>query len=156
MSADDPIAPLRAWLRDWQAAVRAVDFEAGRKMCAPEIVAFGTVAPFVEGIDNVMAAQWHKVWGNIREFTMHDDRARGAIAGDHAWVATTWDSLGVRPDGSTFRRPGRATIAFVRRDGRWLAAHTHFTLIPSQDGGPDMAPKPPTLEPPRQSRGGSR
>ena len=101
MSAADAIAPLRAWLRDWQAAVRAVDFEAGQRMCAPEIVAFGTVAPFVEGIENVMAAQWHKVWGNIREFTMHEDRARGAIAGDHGWVATTWDSLGTRPDGST-------------------------------------------------------
>jgi hypothetical protein len=36
----------------------------------------------------------------------------------------------VRPDGSTFRRPGRATIAFAQRDGRWLAVHTHFTLIP--------------------------
>jgi ketosteroid isomerase-like protein len=132
VSADtaDPIAPLRAWLRDWQACVRAVDFEAGRKMCSPDLVAFGTVAPFVEGLDNVMAAQWHKVWGNIRAFTVHDDRARGAIAGDHGWVATTWDSLGVHPDGSTFRRPGRCTIAFARRDGRWLAAHTHFTLIP--------------------------
>ena len=128
--AQDPIAPLRAWLRDWQACVRAVDFEAGRTMCAPEIVAFGTVAPFVEGLDNVMAAQWHKVWGNIREFTVHDDRARGTIAGDHGWAATTWDSLGTRPDGSTFHRPGRCTIAFVRRDGRWLAVHTHFTLIP--------------------------
>ena len=140
-TAADPIAPLREWLRQWTACVRTVDFEAGRKMCAPEIVAFGTVAPFVEGIEDVMAAQWHKVWGNIRDFTMHDDRARGAIAGDHAWVATTWDSLGTRPDGSTFKRPGRATIALVRRDGRWLAVHTHFTLL--LQGGPDMAPKPP-------------
>ena len=151
----DPIAPLRQWLRDWTACVRAVDFEAGRRMCAPEIVAFGTVAPFVEGIDNVMPAQWHKVWGTIRAFTMHDDRARGAIAGDHGWVATTWDSLGVRPDGTTFRRPGRATITFVRRDGRWLAVHTHFTLVP-QDGGPDRAPGPATLESPRPTPGGAR
>jgi ketosteroid isomerase-like protein len=154
-AATDPIAPLRQWLRDWTTCVRAVDFEAGRRMCAPEIVAFGTVAPFVEGIDNVMPAQWHKVWGNIRGFTMHDDRARGAIAGDHGWVATTWDSLGVRPDGTTFRRPGRATITFVRRDGRWLAVHTHFTLVP-QDGGPDRAPGPATLESPPPSPGGAR
>ncbi|HEU4370438.1 MAG TPA: nuclear transport factor 2 family protein [Methylomirabilota bacterium] len=132
MSADaaEPIAPLRAWLREWQACVRAVDFEAGRKMCAPDIVAFGTVAPMVEGIDKVMAGQWHQVWANIRDFTIHDARARGVITGDHGWVATTWDSLGLRSDGSTFRRPGRLTIAFVRRDGRWLATHTHFSLTP--------------------------
>jgi len=151
----DPLAPLRAWLREWQARVRAVDFDGGRRMCAPELVAFGTVAPMVEGLDRVMDAQWHRVWAHIREFTVHDERARGAVAGDHAWIATTWDSLGVRQDGSTFRRPGRLTIAFVRRDGRWLAAHTHFSLTP-HEGGPDMAPKPPTLEPPRHSRGGSR
>jgi len=128
--AGDPIAPLRAWLTEWQAAVRDVDFERGRKMCAPDIVAFGTVAPMVEGLDNVMAAQWHKVWANIRDFTVHTDRARGAVAGDSAWVAATWDSLGTRPDGATFRRPGRCTVAFVRRDGRWLATHTHFSLTP--------------------------
>ena len=129
-TAADPIEPLRAWLRDWQARVRGVDFEGGRKMCAPEIVAFGTVTPMAEGIERVMDAQWHKVWGNIREFTVHDAQARGAIIGDQAWVATTWDSLGVKPDGSTFRRPGRCTVALVRRDGRWLATHTHFSLFP--------------------------
>jgi ketosteroid isomerase-like protein len=128
--ADDPIAPLRAWLDRWQACVRAVDFEAGRAMCAPDIVAFGTVAPMAAGLDNVMAAQWHKVWANIREFTVHADRALGAVAGEHGWIATTWDSLGTRPDGSTFRRPGRLTVALVRRDGRWLATHTHFSLTP--------------------------
>ena len=39
-------------------------------------------------------------------------------------------SLGVKPDGSTFRRPGRCTVALARRDGRWLATHTHFSLFP--------------------------
>jgi ketosteroid isomerase-like protein len=138
--ADDAIAPLRAWLREWQARVRAVDFAGGRAMCAPEIVAFGTVTPMAEGIERVMDAQWHKVWGHIRDFTVHDAQARGAILGEHAWVATTWDSLGLKPDGSTFRRPGRCTVAMVKRDGRWLATHTHFSLFP---GGPDMAPRPP-------------
>jgi len=128
--ADDTIAPLRAWLAEWQAAVRAVDFERGKTMCAPEIVAFGTVAPMVAGLDNVMAAQWHKVWANIREFTVHSDKAVGAVTGEHGWVATTWDSLGKKPDGSTFRRPGRLTVAFQHRNGRWLATHTHFSLTP--------------------------
>jgi ketosteroid isomerase-like protein len=126
----DALAPLRAWLADWQAAVRAVDFARGKTMCAADIVAFGTVAPMAAGLDNVMAAQWHKVWGNIRDFTVHGDKALGALAGDHGWIATTWDSLGTRPDGSTFRRPGRLTVALEKRNGRWLATHTHFSLSP--------------------------
>jgi ketosteroid isomerase-like protein len=132
--ADDPIAPLRAWLAEWQAAVRAVDFDRGKTMCAPEIVAFGTVTPMAVGLDNVMPAQWHKVWANIRDFTVHADKAVGAVIGEQGWVATTWDSLGKKPDGSTFRRPGRLTVAFQKRDGRWLATHTHFSLVPTPTG----------------------
>jgi catechol 2,3-dioxygenase-like lactoylglutathione lyase family enzyme/ketosteroid isomerase-like protein len=127
----DEIAPLREWLTKFSAHVRAVDFDGGRAMCDPELVAFGTVAEFVGGIDRVMAEQWRRVWPTIREFTIRADQAIGSVSDDQAWVAAPWDSLGTRPDGSTFRRPGRATIAFVKRDGRWLATHTHFSLSPS-------------------------
>jgi ketosteroid isomerase-like protein len=129
VSADE-LAPLREWLRAWQACVRAVDFAAGRKLCAEDIVAFGTVAPFVTGIDNVMKAQWEHVWPYIKGFTIDVANARGGIVGDHAWVAATWDSRGMRPDGTDFNRPGRCTIIFARRAGKWLATHTHFSLSP--------------------------
>ncbi len=52
------------------------------------------------------------------------------FAGDRAWIAAPWTSRGTRADGTTFPRPGRCTIAFERRDGRWLAVHTHFSLTP--------------------------
>ena len=131
MSAD-PIAPLREWLTAWHEAVRAKDFEAGKKMCAPDMVAFGTVAPFVTGIDEIMKAQWLNVWPNTKGFTIDVAGALGGIVGDHAWVAATWDSRGFRPDGAEFARPGRCTIIFARRDGRWLATHTHFSLSPAR------------------------
>jgi len=128
--AGDPLAPLRAWLRQWQACVRAQDFGGGRQLCAPEMLAFGTRAEMVEGIEHVMERQWRQVWPRIRDFTIDVDKARGGIEGDRGWVATRWDSRGVRPDGATFPRPGRLTVLFARRDGRWLATHTHFSLSP--------------------------
>jgi len=127
----DDLEPIRAWLRQWQAAVRAVDFAAGRAMCAPEMLAFGTRAEMVEGVDDVMAQQWRHIWPTIRDFTVDVDAARGAVLGDRAWVAAPWDSRGTRADGSAFRRPGRLTIVLARRDGRWLATHTHFSLSPT-------------------------
>jgi len=130
--AVDELAALRDWLGALQAAVRAVDFAAGRRLCANDIVAFGTVAPFVTGVDALEAQQWRAVWGAIREFTIDAAGARGAVAGTHAWMAATWSSRGVRPDGTTFDRPGRCTIAFERHDGRWLATHTHFSLTPTR------------------------
>lgn len=127
----DPLAPLRDWLSRLQACVRAVDFESGRRLCTPELIAFGTVAHLVEGVDRVMEQQWRRVWPNIRDFTIRVDALRGEVSGDRAWVAAPWDSLGVRRDGTTFPRPGRLTIAFEQRDGRWLATHTHFSLSPA-------------------------
>lgn len=126
----DPIAPLRDWLRAWQERVRAGDFAGGRALCAPELLAFGTRADLVEGVERVEAEQWRRVWNDIRDFTVRVEEARGGIHGDHGWVAARWDSLGVKPGGTTFPRPGRCTILFERRDGRWLATHTHFSLRP--------------------------
>ncbi len=128
----DPMAPLRAWLTDWHTAVRNRDFDAGKTLCAPDLVAFGTVAPFVMGIENVMKAQWEHVWPYIKGFTIDAAGAHGGIEGDHGWVAATWESRGLRPDGTDFHRPGRCTIIFARRHGRWLATHTHFSLSPNR------------------------
>jgi catechol 2,3-dioxygenase-like lactoylglutathione lyase family enzyme len=100
----DAIAPLRDWLRQLEACVRAQDFAAGRALCVPELLAFGTPAEMVES----------------DEFTIDADKAQGAIQGDRGWVAARWHSRG-RPGGSL-------TILFERRAGRWLALHTHFSL----------------------------
>lgn len=123
------------WLGEWQACVRAGDFEGGRRLCAPEMLAFGTRAEVADGLDAVVENQWRHVWPVIRDFTVKIDEARGAIVADSAWVAAPWDSLGTRQDGTPFRRPGRLTIAFQRRAGRWLAVHTHFSLSPTPGPG---------------------
>jgi ketosteroid isomerase-like protein len=52
------------------------------------------------------------------------------VSGDLAWVAAPWDSQGQDADGAWNDRPGRATIVLERRDGRWLAIHTHMSLYP--------------------------
>ena len=126
----DEIAPLREWLLAFAARVRAVDYAGGRAMCAPDMIAFGTYAAMVEDIDAIMDAQWRNIWPTIREFSIRAEAARGGISGDTAWVAAPWDSLGTRADGSTYPRPGRLTIVFTRREGRWLARHTHLSLVP--------------------------
>lgn len=126
----DELQPVRDWLLAFAARVRARDFEGGRALCLPDMIAFGTFAPVVQGVDRVIEEQWRQVWPTIRDFTIRVADARGAVVGDHAWVATPWDSLGIRADGTTFARPGRLTIVLERRDGRWLARHTHFSLTP--------------------------
>src|ERR671922_1375875 len=71
-----------------------VDCAAGRKLCAEDIVAFGTVAPFVAGLDVVGREQWRNVWPVIRDFTIDVDDARGAVVGDRGWGGATRGSRG--------------------------------------------------------------
>ena len=90
------------WLEEFEAAVRARDFETGRRMFARDAVAFGT---------------WARALGG---------------AGDTAWIAASWWSDATGPDGKALRREGRATFVLGRRDGRWVAVHSHVSLLPSQ------------------------
>jgi len=120
-----------AWLRQFEAAVRARDFATGRRMFAPDAVAFGTWARAVSGLDNIEREQWRNVWPRIRNFRLEERPAIG-VAGETAWVAASWSSDATAPDGGEFQRRGRATFILGRRDGRWVAVHSHVSLLPTQ------------------------
>jgi len=119
------------WLSTFEAACRGQDFAAGRRLFAPDAVAFGTYATAVHGLDNIEREQWRQIWPRIRDFTL-DRNASVRAAGDAAWIAAGWSSEATAPDGRPFRRPGRATFVLERRGGRWLAVHSHVSLLPSQ------------------------
>ncbi len=121
----------RQWLTDFQACVRAVDYERARPMFAEDAVGFGTYAAVVVGQPSLEREQWRNVWWRIRDFTFRLADLH-CFGDEHALCAILpWDSLGVRPDGSTFERPGRATIMLMPRDSRWVAVHSHFSLAPT-------------------------
>ena len=127
MPSDD----IRDWFRELQACVRAVDYDRAERIFAPDVVGFGTYAGVAAGRPTLRREQWSHIWPHIRDFTFRLDELRGGAEGDLAWAICPWDSLGLRTDGSTFARPGRATVILARRDGRWLALHTHFSLYPN-------------------------
>jgi ketosteroid isomerase-like protein len=130
MGADD-FAGVRRWLEDFSAAVRAVDYDRGRTMFAPEVVGFGTYASMLVGLDRLVAGQWQHIWGVTRGFTFRLDEAHGGVSGGLAWVAVPWDSQGRNAAGAWYDRPGRATFVLTRRDGVWLALHSHLSLYPT-------------------------
>ena len=59
-----------------------------------------------------------------------DTRVR--VSGDSAWIAGGWRTEVTGPDGQPVTRPGRGTFVLERRGGKWLAVHSHFSLLPSQ------------------------
>ncbi len=141
--ADPLTGAARRWLAALERCVRAVDYGAARPLFAPDVLAFGTYAKLVDGRDALEHEQWRVVWPPLREFALRLQEAR--CIGDETMlgVIVPWDSVGVRPDGTTFSRPGRATLLLVRRDERWIAVHSHFSLAPDapRDGtAPDRPP----------------
>ena len=122
---------VQTWLSEFEAAVRARDFETGRRMFADDALAFGTWARAVRGLANVEREQWQNVWPRIRGFHFEDGPTIRA-AGDLAWIAAEWSTEATGPDGRPFQRPGRGSFVLARRDGRWQCVHSHFSLLPTQ------------------------
>ncbi len=130
-TSSDTGAALQAWLEKFAAYVRAQDYDGACPMIAPDVVSFGTKANMVAGREELIAQQWRHIWPTIAGFTFDLDTLHWQAAGDIAWAIVTWTSHGFRPDNTPFPRPGRATFAFARRDGEWLATHTHLSLFPT-------------------------
>jgi ketosteroid isomerase-like protein len=127
----DPRAEALEWLSTFEAACRGRDFAAGQRLFAPDAVAFGTYATAVHGLDNIEREQWRQIWPRIQDFRFEEHPAVTA-ADDSAWIAATWSSGATAPDGQPFTRHGRATFVLARREGRWLAVHSHVSLLPTQ------------------------
>lgn len=136
-------AAIETWFRTLEACVRAIDYARARDIFASDVVAFGTRAEVVEGLDLLEANQWRGVWPTIRDFTFDLGQLHWGWSGDAGWAITVWTSTGFHPDGARFPRPGRATITFERREDRLLAVHSHFSLSP---GIPQRSSGPPSTQ----------
>ena len=108
----------------------AIDYDTAEGIFADDIVSFGTRADIVTGLDNLRRNQWEGIWGNIADFKVATESIMGFGDDDVAWGLATWTSTGFEEDHKPFHRPGRATVTMARRNGAWLATHTHFSLNP--------------------------
>ena len=129
---EDDIAGVRAWFETLAAHVRAVDFVGARPIFAPDMIAFGTFTDFMTGRDTAEQQQWRNVWQHIDDFRFRTD-IRAIVSPDRLQAVgmAIFDSTGYRQDGTSYDRPGRATVVFVREsiDAPWVAQHTHLSLF---------------------------
>lgn len=126
------LASVRAWVDEWGAQVAAVEMDAARLRFADDVVAFGTFANVVVGLDQLYDDQWSQVWPTIEGFRFLTDAMEVLVAPGRlmAVAVVGWDSVGVAEDGTRFPRPGRATIVLTRAapTAPWVGRHTHFSL----------------------------
>jgi ketosteroid isomerase-like protein len=135
LPAPDVTASVRDWVAAWGREVAAVDMTTARDRFAPDVVAFGTYAEALRGLDRLEAEQWRNVWPTISDFAFRVDElvVIASADGSQAVAVVPWDSVGTRADGTRFDRPGRATIVLQRSSASepWIGVHTHFSLVPA-------------------------
>jgi ketosteroid isomerase-like protein len=118
------------WLEGFSAHVRAVDYASARPLFHPDILAFGTHQNVLPSLDAWVNTQWDNVWPKTDDFRFTTAETRVLISGDKslAVVIAPWTSMGFSPDGTSFDRPGRATIVFHKTGDTWLGIHSHLSL----------------------------
>ncbi len=121
---------IHQWLTNFAQAVREVDFEAGRELFAGDVISFGTVNEMLEGLDTLQSKQWQNVWGKTRGFEFDYASIRCGIDGNNGWAIALWSSQGRNAKG-WFERHGRSTFIFEKREGHWVAVHSHLSLAPA-------------------------
>ena len=126
----DPVVAVKQWFERMGRYCAALDYNGARSIFAEDVVAFGTNMEIETGLDALQRNQWDAIWPNIEDFRLDLDGVRSFGRGDRAWGVATWSSTGFDDSGRPFARHGRATVVLERRDGRWLAVHTHFSLVP--------------------------
>ena len=142
----DDLAAVRDWFAALAEHVRAKDFAAAHPLFKEDFLVFGTFQDFVEGRAEGEQKQWRNVWPTISDFHWRLDDVRAFVSPDRlsAVGLAIWDSTGYAEDGSTFDRPGRATVSFERErvGDPWVANHTHMSLfrdVPSVSFGKKVA-----------------
>ena len=120
----------QAWLETFAAHVRDVDYAAARPLFHPDVLAFGTHNDVIAGLPAWIATQWDNVWPRTTGFRVIPEQPRilASAGATMATVIAPWTSTGYHPDGTTFDRPGRATLVFSKGPGGWLCVHSHMSL----------------------------
>ena len=130
ITTTDPAEAIQQWFTLLSGYCASVDYDSAESIVAEDIASFGTAMDIVTGGRALREGQWESIWENITDFKMDLDNAHARGSGDQAWGMVTWTSTGYDSDHKPFHRPGRATVTLERRDGVWLAVHTHFSLYP--------------------------
>lgn len=130
ITTDNPDEAVTEWFTLLDEYCETEDYDSMRPHVAEDVVSFGTKAELVVGREHLIENQWREIWGNIEAFSIDLENLRSFGGESTAWGVATWDSTGFDEDGESFYRPGRATVVLERRDGTWVARHTHFSLYP--------------------------
>lgn len=118
-----------AWLRAWETLINTGDYATARRLFAPGVVAFGSLASTTTGLDALEQQQWRQIWGTIRAFAFGSP-LQVTTAAETTTLALRWRSEGLLADGGWYERSGRCTLVLELRGAGLVCTHSHFSMDP--------------------------
>ncbi|MCG8589637.1 MAG: nuclear transport factor 2 family protein [Proteobacteria bacterium] len=131
---------VHVWLETFARCVRERDVEAGRRLFDAAARGFGTRAPVVDSLEDLIRLQWSPTWPRTQGFAIEAGSVRQFAAGDGTQIAVTacWRSEGVDTPAdwgrqTPYLRRGRCTLVLQRQaDGQLRAVHSHYSMNPDR------------------------
>ena len=124
---------IKIWFENWGRLVSSLDFSSAAQMFEKDVVAFGTWMDTVESVKNRIESQLKRIWRTIKDFRFLTETLQIHISPDRLFAVAilVWDSTGFEKNGSSYKRPGRATVSLRRKNlnSSWKGTHTHLSLF---------------------------
>src|SRR5262249_7962341 len=126
---------IRQLVDGWAGAIRDQNIAAAGSACARDHLLYDLAPPLVHrGVDMYKKelADWFASFQGAVGFEVHD---LSITAGNRVAFATSLNHIiGKRTNGEETDVWVRATIGFVKNEGRWKVAHEHFSVPFYMDG----------------------
>jgi uncharacterized protein (TIGR02246 family) len=108
----------------------------------------GAWAPPVIGWTNFLAL-YQQQRARMQQVRLDRTNTLLKVDGTVAWACYQWEFTGT-VDGQPTRSLGQTTLVMEKRNGRWVIAHNHTSLVPSTQPSIPAAPgnAPPATPPP--------
>ncbi len=124
----EPTQEASAILDRWAAAFSAKDIDAMLKLYAPDAVLFGVASPKLYQGNAAIRAYYAHAPGIGRKLTLEERHL--ATTGADVVTAVGFYRIDLLDGGQVVPRSARFTFVIVKRDGHWIIAHQHDSVLP--------------------------
>ncbi len=110
------------------AAIEKGDVDAYASYIHPDFTAFGENAPYLKSGKGKEISSYRDYLKRSHDVHTDMHQAEVTVIGNVGWITYYWTDVGYSDQGR-FTSRGKSTRIFVKKDGRWLSRHGHYTAV---------------------------
>lgn len=117
------------WLNTWERQINERDYSGASLLFDADVLAYGTLAGQLRGIDDLIQNQWQKVWPLITDFKFDQPEFQN-FNGGFILIVSGWSSNHHKQRSIQHVRSGRATLVLKPVTSGLRCVHSHLSMLP--------------------------